>query len=51
MEDTNFVILNIQILIRSNFSEVFLGRHCIADITKSVLLVLSQSVERKNGSG
>ena len=51
MEDTNFVILNIQILIRSNFSEVFQGRHCIADITKSVLLVLSQSVERKNGSG
>ena len=34
MEDTNFVILNIQILIRSNFPEVSQGRHCIADITK-----------------
>ena len=35
MEDTNFVILNIRILIRSNFSEVSQGRHCIADITKN----------------
>ena len=34
MEDTNFVILNIPLLIRSNFSEVSQGRHCIADITK-----------------
>ena len=47
MEDTNFVILNIQILIRSNFSKVSQGRHCIADITKSVFLVLSQSLGKK----
>ena len=34
MEDANFVILNIRILIRSNFSEVSQRRHCIADIRK-----------------
>ena len=35
MEDTNFVINNIRILIRLNFSEVSQRRHCIADITKN----------------
>ena len=34
MEDTNFAILNIQILIHSKFSKVSLERHCIADITE-----------------
>ena len=34
MEDTNFIILSIPISIRSNFSEVSQGNHCIADITK-----------------
>ena len=34
MEDINFVILNIRILIRSNFSEVSQGRHCSDDIIK-----------------
>ena len=36
MGDANFVILNIQILIRSNFSEVSQGRNCIAHFTKRV---------------
>ena len=51
MGEANFVTLIIRILIRSNFSEVSQARYCIADITKSVLLVLSQSLERKNRSG
>ena len=34
LEDRNFVILSFRILIRSDFSEVSQGRHCIADITK-----------------
>ena len=39
MEDTNFIILNIRILIRSNFSEVSQGRRCISDITKKCFVV------------
>ena len=34
IEDTNFVILNVRILIRSNFYKVSQGRHCVADITR-----------------
>ena len=34
MEDANFVILNIQILIRSNFSEVSHGRIALLALEK-----------------
>ena len=43
MEDRNFVILNIWILICSNFKEDI----ALLTLQKSVLLVLSQSLERK----
>ena len=51
MEDTNFVILNIPILIRSNFPEVSQEDIALLTLQKSVLLVLSQNLERKNGRG
>ena len=38
MEDIDFVILHIQILIRANFSEVSQERHCIADIRKKCIV-------------
>ena len=43
MEDRNFVILNIRILICSNSKEDI----ALLTLQKSVLLVLSQSLERK----
>ena len=51
MEDTNFAILNIQILIRSKFLKFLWKDIALLTLQKSVLLVLSQSLERKNGSG
>ena len=47
MEDTNFVILNIQILIRSNFPEVSQGRHCIADNTKKCFVSFVTKFEKE----
>ena len=38
MEDIDFVILHIQILIRANFSEVSQERHCIVDIRKKCIV-------------
>ena len=38
MEDIDFVILHIQILIRANFSEVSQERHCIVDTRKKCIV-------------
>ena len=46
MEDTNFVILIIRILVRLNFSEVSQGRHCIADIRKKVFFWFCRKVQK-----
>ena len=47
MEETNFVILNIRILIRLDFSEVSHGRHRIADVTKKYFVGFIRKVGKE----
>ena len=47
MEDRNFVILNIRILIRSTLSDVSQGKHYIADISKKVFCWLCHKVWKR----
>ena len=48
MEDTNFVITNIRILIRLNFLKFLRENIALLTLQRVALLVLSQCLERKS---